>query len=360
MGQAIRYSDDLEQVQPDEERISQEIVAHMAEQQAAHALRHRHAHRDAHAKSHALLAGRLAVHEGLPPAYAQGIFAEPGTYDVLVRLSSAPGDIHSDEVPEPRGMALKVLDVPGERLDPSRDGCNQDLLMVNIPVLAFGTVTRYQQMLGLLEKNAAQPALAQRGVAAVARTVEKIVERGGRPPGATLAGLASTHHHPLGETYHSQGALRHGDHVAKVSVAPTGATAELTGRSLSGDFDAIRETLVEHFATAGATYELRVQLSTDREAMPVEDAAVAWDPELAPHVPVATLELEPQDVGSPARQVYGDDHLSFDPWNGVVAHRPLGSIMRVRRLAYASSSQQRHRLNDIPMHEPRSLADVPR
>nr|WP_179463986.1 catalase family protein [Janibacter alkaliphilus] len=350
----------MEQVQPDEERISQEIVAHMAEQQAAHALRHRHAHRDAHAKSHALLAGRLAVHEGLPPAYAQGIFAEPGTYDVLVRLSSAPGDIHSDEVPEPRGMALKVLDVPGERLDPSRDGCNQDLLMVNIPVLAFGTVTRYQQMLGLLEKNAAQPALAQRGVAAVARTVEKIVERGGRPPGATLAGLASTHHHPLGETYHSQGALRHGDHVAKVSVAPTGATAELTGRSLSGDFDAIRETLVEHFATAGATYELRVQLSTDREAMPVEDAAVAWDPELAPHVPVATLELEPQDVGSPARQVYGDDHLSFDPWNGVVAHRPLGSIMRVRRLAYASSSQQRHRLNDIPMHEPRSLADVPR
>ena len=59
--------------------------------------------RDAHAKSHGFLKGELVVPE-LPEHLRQGLFARPATYSMVIRLSSAPGDIHSDTIPAPRGM----------------------------------------------------------------------------------------------------------------------------------------------------------------------------------------------------------------------------------------------------------------
>ncbi len=357
--QPIRYSDALETLQPDEAKLGEEIVAQMTAKQAENAERHRHAHRDAHAKSHAVLKGRLRVHEGLPPELAQGVFARPGVYDVVARLSSAPGDIHSDTVPAPRGFALKIIGVDGERLVPDLGGANQDMLLVNIPVLAFGTIRKYKDMLALLERNAAAPEALQKFTAATARGVRATVEAVGGTPGATVEGLARDNAHILGETFHSQAALRYGDHVAKLSLVPTGPVAELTGQPVEGGHSAMRDAVVAHFAQAGATYDLRVQLCTDVEAMPVEDAAVLWCPEASPHRTVATLEFAPQSAYSPGRQVHGDVHLAFNPWNGIAAHRPLGSIMRVRRLAYAASSAQRHRLNAVARIEPGALTDIP-
>lgn len=355
----IRYSDAIETQQPDEDRIIRDIVAQMAATQAENADRHRHAHRDAHAKSHAILKGRMTVHAGLAPELAQGIFADAREYEVVARLSSAPGDIHSDEVPAPRGFAIKVIGVNGERLTPQLGGANQDFLMVNFPVLAFGTVQKYLKMLSLLERNANAPDALQKLTAAAARGASDVVEALGGTPNATLIGLGRDNVNPLGETFHTQAAIRYGAYVAKLSLAPTGEVADLTGQPVTGGFSAMREAMTDYFATSGATYELRAQLCTDLDAMPVEDAAVLWDPETAPHRPIATLHFDPQDPYAPARQVHGDDHLAFNPWNGVAAHRPLGSIMRVRKAAYESSSAQRHRLNALPRAEPASLADIP-
>src|SRR5690606_41666335 len=95
-----------------------------------------------HEKSNRYLKVILTFLEYLLAHVAQGIFAHPGYYDLMVRLSAAPGDLHSDKTPAPHGFALKILNVPGQRLlpnDPS-DGHHQDFLMVNIPVLTFGTV----------------------------------------------------------------------------------------------------------------------------------------------------------------------------------------------------------------------------
>jgi hypothetical protein len=121
----------------------------------------------------------------------------------------------------------------------------------------------------------------------------------------------------------------------------------------------MRDAVTAHFAHAGATYELTAQLCVDLARMPVEDASVAWPDDLSPHRPIATLHFAPQDAGSPARLVYGDDVLSFNPWNGVAAHRPLGGIMRIRRAAYERSSAFRHAQNARPRTEPTQPADIP-
>ncbi|BBD02719.1 hypothetical protein [Sphingobium sp. YG1] len=113
----IGYSPDVEVLGEDEERLTAEILEIMATTNRRAFERHRHAVRDAHAKSHGFLKGELIVHE-LPSHLRQGLFARPANYPVVIRLSSAPGDIHSDTIPAPRGMAIKVIGVDGERLLP--------------------------------------------------------------------------------------------------------------------------------------------------------------------------------------------------------------------------------------------------
>ena len=355
----VPYSDDVETPFPDEARITAEIVAKMGQMQRDNADKHRHAHRDAHAKSHAILKGRLRVHDGLDDDLAQGIFSTPGEYDVLARLSSAPSDIHTDQIPAPRGFAIKVIGVPGDRLSSDLGGSNQDFLLVNIPVLAFGDVGKYQELLGPLEAKAKAPESLQRLGTAAARGVVGVVEALGRDPGATLQGLASNNDVMLADTFHSQAAIRYGDRIAKISLTPDGPVESLAGQKIGRGFSAMRDAIAEWFSENGATYTLRAQLCTDLDAMPVEDAAILWDPEASPHHPVATLTFPPQDPYSPGRRVWGDDHLAFNPWNGVTAHRPLGSIMRVRKPAYEQSSLQRHALNCVPRMEPDTLSEIP-
>lgn len=356
----IGYAPDVETAALDEERLTAEILEQMARAQTRNSDRRRHAVRDAHAKSHAILKATLTVHDGLAPELAQGAFAQPRTYEALVRLSSAPGNLHSDQIPAPRGFATKLIGVDGERLADD-SGHNQDFLMVNFPVLAFGTIGKYKQLLALLEKNAEAPEFLQRVMAGTARLAEEVVEAVGGTPSATLVGLARDNAHVLGETYHTQAAIRYGDFIAKLSFAPKSESVNrLTGVAMNVDgFSSIRDAVSDFFSTQTAEYELRAQLCTDREAMPVEDAAVLWSEEASPQRAIASLRIEPQDPYSPARRVYGDDVLAFNPWNGVAAHQPLGSIMRIRKPAYQRSSQFRHHYNHTERLEPASLADIP-
>ena len=86
-----------------------------------------------HAKAHGSLRGRLTVAPGRPPELAQGMFATPGEHEVYMRLSTNAGDVLPDAVGLPRGLAMKVLDVEGERL-PGAEGRAQDFIMINGPV----------------------------------------------------------------------------------------------------------------------------------------------------------------------------------------------------------------------------------
>ena len=80
--------------------------------------------------------------------------------------------------------------------------------------------------------------------------------------------------------------------------------------------------------------------------------------EFHPHLFAMHVVTFGEIEGDDTVRVAGDDRLAFNPWNGVEAHRPLGSIMRVRKLAYESSSRQRHDLNAVARREPDSLADL--
>jgi hypothetical protein len=49
--------------------------------------------RGVYAKSHGIVKGELIVPEDLPPVLAQGLFAKPGRYDVVLRLSTTSVEV---------------------------------------------------------------------------------------------------------------------------------------------------------------------------------------------------------------------------------------------------------------------------
>jgi len=360
--QYVRYSPSLERKEPDEDAMIARIVESMSRANVEVYKKHRHGLRDAHAKSHAVLAGELRIHEGLPEHLQQGLFAVPRTYQVIVRLSSAPGDIRPDWLLAHFGMAIKVLGVEGQRA--IKDGLDtQDFLLVNSPTLPFGTVGEYLKLQKLLEQHPTKTDDELASIGKKARLAAKVLKALGRPLPAPVELLSPENAHPLGETFHSMAALRFGDHVGKFSAAPlsdnvralTGQEVDHAGRPSSP----VRDLLEEFFAHNSAEFALRVQLCTDIDRLPIEDASVLWREDLSPHQTVATLHLAAQNAVSDARRIYADDVMSYTPWHALEAHRPLGAIMRSRRRAYPASSDFRHGVNNVEAVEPRSLSDLP-
>ena len=358
----LRYHDDLEQKQENEDAIIDDVVASMMRMNQRVFDKHRHAKRDAHAKSHGVLVGQVTVYDNLPPHLAQGVFSTPATYPAVLRLSTALGDIHSDKVPMPRGMAIKMLGVQGHQVLPQRQkDSTQDLLLVNHPVIAFGHAASYLQTQKLLEKHMDDPDITKRVAAALASGGSKALHALGiASPALDTLGKPNTH--ILGETFFSMAALRYGDYVAKLCAAPLSANVRaLTGQLLDKDTgdSALRDLVVAFFKNQGAEYELRAQLCTGIEQMPIEDASVDWPQEISPYQPVARLTIPPQEAYSPARRVFADDVLSFNPWHCIEEHRPLGSIMRARIKAYEASSAFRHQMNARPNIEIDDIGQVP-
>jgi catalase len=65
-----------------------------------------------HAKSHGLRTGELRVLERLPPDLAPGRFAQGRTEPVVMRFSTGLCDLLANKASTPRGLAIKLIEVP--------------------------------------------------------------------------------------------------------------------------------------------------------------------------------------------------------------------------------------------------------
>ena len=141
-------------------------------------------------------------------------------------------------------------------------------------------------------------------------------------------------------------------------------SAELTALThkhldVNGHPDALRDSVVDFFARQGGQWEVRVQFAIDHDHTPVENAAKQWPEDKSPYLPVGVITVKPQTAWSEARSKAVDDGLAFSPWHGLAAHRPLGSIMRLRKAAYEASAQFRAKNNGVAIGEPRSFSPLP-
>lgn len=222
----------------------------------------------------------------------------------------------------------------GERLPGSKTDRTQNFLMVNGPAFLKPTAKNYLTSLKLLAATTDKAQGLKKVLSAALRGTETLLEAAGGDSGTIkgLGGEPATH--PLGETYYSQVPLLYGHYVAKLSLAPVSRQLQDLKSApikVTGHPNALREAMIKYFSLNDAVWELRAHLCRDLERMPIEDASVRWPEELSPYLPIAFLTVSAQAAWNQQRSAAVDEDLSFSPWHGISSHRPLGSVMRMRK-----------------------------
>ena len=371
----LAYAPSVETVAGNEDVLFDELSRTMQHITRTMASQYRHAYRPVHAKSHGVLVGTLEVLPGLPEYLAQGLFAEAKSYPVILRFSTNPGDILADNVSSPRAMALKILNVEGEKVPNHEGATTQDFVCVNGEAFSAPDPAGFLDQIKLFDKTLAVPEGVKHAVSVAARATNAVLTAV-HLPSATLTGIGAPATHILGETFTTVAPVRFGGYVGKIGFAPgSESLKKLTGEGvdLGADYNALEELIKRFFRHETAVWEVRVQLALDEGAgtaekdkqFPVELADRKWPSSeedgkvYSPWQTVARITVAAQDSYSDARQLYVDEKLSFNPWHALAAHRPLGGVMRSRLKAYAEARKYRAQRNGREIVEPSGVEEVP-
>lgn len=293
-----------------------------------------------HAKGNAGLLARFEVLADVPEDARVGMFAEPRTYDALVRFSNGAARRQSDKEADVRGIGVKVIGVGGKKLIPGmEDEKTQDFLAIRSPA----TPVRHADEFMKLVRAARNPATA---LFSLLFSVGPI-----RLPGLLGAVVRSINApmKPLAETtYYSAAPITFGPFAAhfaflpKSGPAPAEAAADhpvVRGLGL----DSLGDALSADVARRELVWDFCVQFYKDDDNTPIEDNSVEWLPQIAPFVNIGRLTILAQDTKSARGQKVTSyvETLAFDPWHARTDLRPIGSIMRARNHAYRVSTQNR-------------------
>ena len=258
-------------------------------------------------------------------------------------------DVSGPTSPSPESSDGGFLDPIGARTR------TQDLTFNNAPLLELRDLATTVQIFRIRERHFRDPEN-------IAPELEKRDDAD-----LQLAPGKLPNRHFLGYEMHSQSAYRWGDAVVKYALFPAGA---LQQEDLADREEwAIKEGsqpaqhrlwLREYFRSHDAEYELRVQVCEDLAAQSVEDAGTEWDREKFPFVTVGRVVLHRgQDSWSAERRAFWDDEMRLNVWYGLEAHRPLGSVNRLRRRLYECSARNREEINGRKVGDVGSIEQIP-
>ena len=104
--------------------------------------------RDAHPKMHGLVQATFTVEPGLPGDLAVGLFSAPKRYQAWVRLSNQDGAIRPDIKGDIRGLAIKLMGVPGAKLlSGEKDAQTHDFVTISTDVFVAKDVAEFDGVL---------------------------------------------------------------------------------------------------------------------------------------------------------------------------------------------------------------------
>ncbi len=295
------------------------------------------ARRDEHPKAHGCVRAAFEILPDLPADYAVGLFAAARTYPAWLRFSNANGTPRDDKVGDGRGVGVKLMGVDG-----SRSG-TQDLVLMNGPRFFLRDAAQ-SLAFNRAGKNALKfffPSLNPFGF-----RIHELL--------AAMSITGSKMSNPLNARYWSVTPYLFGDRACKYSLIPAGDPSAYEDRT-GPNF--LHDNMARSLAEADAVFDFAIQLRGPN--MPVEDPTIEWRERDSPFVRVARVVI-PRQAFDDAERMAFDENLSFTPWHGLDAHRPLGGINRVRRAVYEAVSTLRHELNHVPRVEPAADESVSR
>src|SRR5260221_11260842 len=314
---------------PNEEKIAFE-TADMIERDLRKQYRTGTVKRGVHAKLTGLVKATFHVNDNIPDRFAHGIFIPGKTYQAYIRYSNGsalPG--RSDKKPDGRGMAVKLLNVPGEKmLDNAKEASTQDFVMQNHTAFFTNSPATYLAVMKRINGN----------IFAKLSLPFVLGLSGLKLAGKFNGGKISN---PLQIRYNSispyQLGVGSGKMAVKFCVKPVSAETDPIPQSADDNF--LRTAMQNTLNNADVLFKFYVQPKTSNN-LSVEDYTIEWDEQQAPLYEVASVCIPKQNFQTTELDTLGEN-LSFNPWHTLPEHRPLGCLNRVRKIVYERISRVR-------------------
>ena len=303
--------------------------------------------RQLHPKSHGLLHGKFEVRDDIPEQYKVGVFATYQTYPIWIRFSNgsspiARGVFKPDKEGDARGMAIKLMNVPGHKVLDDEEG-TQDFILVNHPVFFVPDVRGYIDF-ATFRKQAPNPD---------PELLNKL-----KPSLAIIKEInAKIVSNPLLIQYWSTTPYKLGDYQIKFSVKPHQPEKTPAARPDSPNY--LREAIIKYFndTEESVKFDFQIQVYVDDDKTPIENPMVEWKENDSPPITVATIEIPQQAFDFEERKRY-DESLSFNPWHTLREHEPLGSINLARKKIYQEGARHRRDYIKERLQEPKPYLSI--
>lgn len=296
--------------------------------------------RQVHSKAHGIVRAELTVEKNLPAELRVGLFKEERNYLALIRFSNGVTGVKPDKNPDVRGLAIKLMDVPGEKLlDGSTDSPTHDIVFASSPIFFSKDLKTFMPLLkvtlfgvkGFLLYGIPHAKLLWHALTKVQRKTK----------------------HLLDIPYFSGTPYQFGDEnqAVKYHLRPSpDNNAIYTDHS---DPNYLRTSMQATLDLHEVKFDFCVQFQLDAEKNKIEDASKAWD---SPYVKLATLRIPAQHFNNPEQDLFGDN-LTYNIWRCLPEHRPLGGFNRARRFIYKALYQTRSDINKMHFEEPTPTPD---
>jgi hypothetical protein len=330
-----------ERLHPDEEAVTMQI-ADAVEKGIRAQYQPGAARRDVHAKATGCLRAEFRVHDSIPSHLAKGVFVPRRVYQAYLRFSNGSGDPRqmADDHDDGRGLAIKLLEVPGLKLlETDRDAMTQDFVMINHPVFFTSDPNTYLTLIQKASGNLLTKLTIPFDLGLKGTNLFKELN----------SGKISN---PLQIQYFSASAFQLGTgpsrQAVKWSVKPASDHVDPMPENPEHDFltQAVKDTLRK----GDVTLRFLIQPRTD-DSLSVEDTMTEWKESVAPFYEVATIHIPAQEFDTPERKRLGET-LAFNVWHALPEHRPLGAVNRMRKVVYERISRVRNQMNSVERREP--------
>jgi hypothetical protein len=294
--------------------------------------------RDVHTKHHGCVNAFFQVHnENLDPKYRVGVFAQNKEYKSWIRFSNGQGKPKPDISGDVRGMAVKLMGVPGKKLlENEANEQTQDFLLINNNTFFIEKLSDYTQLIkataegdtGVLKFGITHPKVAYRLYNIFKKKISS----------------------PIELDYFSTTPYKLGSVAVKYRARPCSDSITPIPNNPSPNY--LRETMARSLNQKDTCYNFMVQFRKGSiDDMPVEDSTKEWDESISPFIPVATIIIPRQQFDTDKQMNYCEN-LSFTPWHSLPEHKPLGVTNRVRKSVYEMISKYRHSQNGVMPKEP--------
>lgn len=281
------------------------------------------------AKSLGCFSGNFTVMDDMPEQFKQGLFSEPRTFPAFMRFANASTVDDADK--DLRGLSIRVSEINAQTIwgEPG----TQDFVLNSHPVLFASSPEEFLDFIR-----------AQRD--------DSILSFFLNPFDSHLKALfillkaRDNHTSPFDIRYWSTTPFRHGKAGTAVKYSVKPCSEYQSGEPEQYSQNYLRAAMQNHLQQHSVCFDFMVQSQTDAQSMPIEDPSVEWDEQESPFVTVARIEFSDQAFLS-KEALQQCEVVSFNPWQALESHKPLGRMNYVRRQIYAELSNFRHMMNKV-------------